>query len=214
MISGRKMPSQETIRSTSILAVHARTSAVALSVVAAGIAFLPAGCLRHRTVVLPPITQAPQPAQQATIPAVEITKPADAPPPGGTAQPPVTETPPPIPPATTTPRADAPPKPEVVPKKPAAEPPRPPAPQITPQMSPGDEADLQKQTNQYVADAEKNLHRADGRDLNAIQRDMVEKIHGFLGQARDAIKTPDWTRARNLAQKAYLLSVELANSLS
>ena len=80
-------------------------------------------------------------------------------------------------------------------------------------MSPGDEAELQKQTNQYVADAEKNLHRADGRDLNVIQRDMVEKIHGFLGQARDAMKTPDWTRARNLSQKAFLLSVELANSL-
>jgi outer membrane biosynthesis protein TonB len=206
------MPSPEIIRSTNALLVASRTSSFTLRVMVFGMALLSAGCVRHRTVALPPTTQAPQPTQPATIPPVEITKPAEAPPPATTTQP-VTQTPPQTPPATTTPPADAPPKPDVVPKKPAPEPSRPPAPQISPQMSPGDEAELQKQTNQYVADAEKNLHHADGRDLNVIQRDMVEKIHGFLGQARDAMKTPDWTRARNLSQKAFLLSVELANSL-
>lgn len=190
-----------------------RRSTFATRVVAAGLALLSAGCVRHRTVALPPITQAPQPTQSATIPPLETTKPADTSPPVVTTQPPVTQTSPDTPPVTTTPPVDAPPKPDAAPKKPAAEPPRPPAPQITPQLSPSDEAVLQKQTNQYISDAEKNLHRSDGRDLNANQRDMVEKIHGFLGQAREATKTPDWTRARNLSQKAFLLSVELSNSL-
>jgi len=35
----------------------------------------------------------------------------------------------------------------------------------------------------------------------------------FLDQAHDAMKEADLARAQNLSQKAYLLSVELVNSL-
>jgi len=41
---------------------------------------------------------------------------------------------------------------------------------------------------------------------------QVEKIRGFLGQAREAMRDGDWLRARNLAHKAEVLSAELANS--
>ena len=39
-------------------------------------------------------------------------------------------------------------------------------------------------------------------------------LNNLIGraQARDAGKSGDWTRAQNLAQKARLLSIELANS--
>ncbi|HEV2299587.1 MAG TPA: hypothetical protein VGR72_13860 [Candidatus Acidoferrales bacterium] len=196
---------------------RALTSVVTMGAVAGCLAFSAAGCARHRTAALPPVTEAPQPTQSVTIPPVETTKPADAAPPASQTQ---TQPPAPqpqtaqqTPPATTAPPVDAPPKTDA-PKKITVEPPKPPAPQISQQLSPGDEAELQKQTNQYIGDAEKNLHRADGRDLNANQRDMVEKINGFLNQVHEAMKTSDWTRARNLSQKAFLLSVELANSLS
>lgn len=208
------MPSRFSARSPLRLPQQPRSSLLRLSLLGAVLAFTSAGCAHHHTVALPPVTEAPQPAQPATIPPLQSSKPTETTPPPETAtQPPATQTQPQTPPATTTPPADAPAKVDVAPKKPTPEPPRPPAPQISQQISPTAQAALESQTNQYVADADKNLHLADGHDLNANQRDMVEKIRGFLGQARDAIKSSDWTRAKNLAQKAYLVSVELANSL-
>ena len=95
----------------------------------------------------------------------------------------------------------------------AEPPPRPPAPQISPQLSPGDQASYEHKTNEDITVAEKNLQGAQGKQLNAAQQDLVDKIRSFLGQCRDASKSGDWARAQNLAQKARLLSVELAGSL-
>jgi hypothetical protein len=108
------------------------------------------------------------------------------------------------------------------PRKPAAEqtaadvdatPPHPPAPQISPQLSPRDEAIYQRKTGEDVSAAENNLHQTEGKPLNAAQTDLTQKIRSFLAQSRDASKDGDWARAQNLAQKARLLSVELINSL-
>ena len=60
--------------------------------------------------------------------------------------------------------------------------------------------------------ARKNLQAARGKQLNAAQQDLVDKIGSFLAQSLDASKGGDWSRAQNLAQKARLLSVELVNS--
>ena len=90
---------------------------------------------------------------------------------------------------------------------------RPAAPQISPQLSAGDQATYQRKTNEDVATAEKNLQEASGKQLNAGQQDLVEKIRSFLAQSRDASKGGDWARAQNLSQKARLLSIELMNSL-
>jgi hypothetical protein len=109
------------------------------------------------------------------------------------------------------------PKPRPAPPPAAAPPetpaPKPAPPQITLRISPADEAQLKSQTQKAVAEAEANLHKASGRPLSDAQRDMVEKIQSFLSQSREASEIPDWSRARILAEKARLLSVELANSL-
>jgi hypothetical protein len=89
----------------------------------------------------------------------------------------------------------------------------PPAPRIAPQLSPGDQQAFRRRIDEDSTIARKNLQSADGRQLNATQQDLADKIRGFLGQARDAGKDGDWARAENLAQKARLLSVELINSL-
>ena len=60
--------------------------------------------------------------------------------------------------------------------------------------------------------AEENLQKAGGRQLNAAQKDLTEKISGFLAQAHEAILADDWVRAQTLAEKARVLSVELVNS--
>jgi DNA polymerase III gamma/tau subunit len=96
---------------------------------------------------------------------------------------------------------------------PAEQPARTPAPQISPQLSPGDQASLQRKTQDDIGVAQKNLQQSSGRVLSAAQTDLVEKIKSFLSQSTEASKTGDWARAQNLSQKARLLSVELVDSL-
>ncbi len=110
------------------------------------------------------------------------------------------------------------PKPRPVAPQPAPPPseapaPKPAPPQIAPRISPTQEAELKSQTQKSIAEAEANLHRTAGRQLNDVQHDMVEKIQSFLVQSREASEIPDWSRAFILADKARLLSIELVNSL-
>lgn len=91
--------------------------------------------------------------------------------------------------------------------------PRPVAPQISQQISPADEAAYKQKTNGALTIAESNLRQTEGKQLNSSQRDMVEKIEGFVSQSREALAGSDWTRAQNLAKKAEVLSNELVSSL-
>ena len=83
------------------------------------------------------------------------------------------------------------------------------APAITPQLTPQEAAMAQQQTNQSLGIAERNLASVHGKSLNAAQSDLVSKILGFIKDARDAAQAGDWSRARSLAKKAEVLSVEL-----
>ena len=99
------------------------------------------------------------------------------------------------------------------PAKPRPDPAKPAPPQISPGLSPQEQAAAERATNEDINVAERNLQAVYGKQLNAAQHDLVEKIRGFLGQAREAMRASDWVRARNLAQKARVLSTELLNSL-
>jgi len=172
------------------------------------IASLLSGCSGKKVHAAAPVTVPAQPPVPVATP--ETTRsPASIPAPN---------TPTPKNPAPSNPPPDLAPQPDKLKRPapttpPATEPTRPEAPQISPQLSPADQAQLEKETNQLIADSQQNLHRADGRDLNASQKDMVDKINGWLDQSRDAVRTSDWARAKNLAQKAYLLSLELIKTL-
>lgn len=107
--------------------------------------------------------------------------------------------------STSAPAETAPPDPEAAVSKP--EPPR-----ISPRYSAQEEAAFRKQTNESIAEAERNLQRMNRRKLNPAQADMAEKIRGFLAQAHEAISAGDWFRAQNLAGKASVLSAELIRS--
>ena len=92
-------------------------------------------------------------------------------------------------------------------------PPKPAPPQISPQLSAQDLAAAKTNTTSSITTAEKNLQAAAGKQLKAAQKDLVEKINGFLGQAHEAIVADDWVRAQSLAEKARVLSNELKKSL-
>jgi hypothetical protein len=90
---------------------------------------------------------------------------------------------------------------------------KPETPQIVPELSAQESSELQRETEQDVKDAERNVSAASRKSLNATQTDLASKVRGFIADAREAGKVGDWSRARDLAKKAQILSQELANSL-
>jgi hypothetical protein len=67
----------------------------------------------------------------------------------------------------------------------------------------------QSSTEQLIAESRENLKKAEGRQLNASQQEMVSQIKEFIEQSNKAIATGDAQRGHSLASKARLLSDEL-----
>ncbi|HXM96732.1 MAG TPA: hypothetical protein VOA64_21135 [Candidatus Dormibacteraeota bacterium] len=90
---------------------------------------------------------------------------------------------------------------------------KPEAPLIAPQVTDAEASAAKQQMNFSLSVAEKNLARIKGRTLNPVQTDLASKVRGFISDARGAARASDWTRARDLARKAQVLSEELAHLL-
>jgi hypothetical protein len=121
--------------------------------------------------------------------------------------------PPPAPLATRTPSAPSRPRSFAPPANPSAPAGKPTTPQIIPELSTQESASLQRETDQSLTAAERNLAATAGKSLNATQSDLASKVRSFISDARDAGRAGDWVRARDLAKKAQVLSEELAESL-
>lgn len=166
-----------------------------------------AGCAsKHIVRAAPPSVSTPPPDIAEPMPVPATPPPAEAPaePPPAAAAPA-----PPLVPA----KRPAPPRP-----RPAqtdtteATPPKPAPPQISPQLSAKDLAATQSNTKKNILTAEQNLQLSSGKPLNPAQKDLADKISGFLNEAHEAITADDWVRAQNLAEKARVLSVELVKT--
>jgi hypothetical protein len=83
---------------------------------------------------------------------------------------------------------------------------------LVPQLTVEEVTLAQKEIKQCLGIAERNLEAIHGRNRNLMQSDLLSKIMGFISDARQAASEGDWTRARNLAKKAQLLSEELLKS--
>lgn len=90
---------------------------------------------------------------------------------------------------------------------------KPDVPQIAPQLTPAEASAAQQQTNESLSVAERNVNTTQGKSLNPAQSDLASKIRSFIAEAREAANIGDWTRARNAARKAQVLSEELAGSI-
>ena len=165
-----------------------------------------AGCAsKHIVRAAPPSVSTPPPDETSPMPA------PSAPPPVSTTEEPAPEVPSPAPPPAPGKRPAAPRRPapaetaDPTPAKPAP-------PQISPQLSARDLEATKKNTTTNITTAEQNLQLANGKQLSAAQKDLTEKIKGFLSQSHEAIMADDWVRAQNLAEKARVLSAELVKS--
>lgn len=90
---------------------------------------------------------------------------------------------------------------------------KPEAPQIVPGLSTQESNSLQRESDQSLSAAERNLAATTGKSLNAVQTDLASKVRSFISDAREAGQAGDWARARDLAKKAQVLSEELARSM-
>ena len=170
---------------------------------------LAAGCSKHIVSAAPPSVIGPPP-EERPVPPAEPTPP----PPAATSRPEPAREPPPAEPVPEPARRPAPrPRPAQA-EAPDAQPtpPKPAPPQISPQLSAKDLEGAKGRTTAQLKTAEENLQAANGKQLNAAQKDLVGKIRGFLDQSHEAIVADDWIRAENLAEKARVLSVELVKS--
>jgi len=172
-------------------------------------ALLGAGCQKRTAMAAPPVVIVPAtPENPAPPPVSPAAQPQ--PEPGETAT--TTDTSAPANPPAKKPRKKN-PSPAAAPE--ATETPeasKPAAPQMSPQVSPSALAALQQKAQSQVAATEKNLLQAAGRQLTPAQHDESEKVRSFLTQAQVAATASDWALASNLADKAYVLSVDLLNS--
>ena len=179
-----------------------RKIVIFLCLAAAGVG----GCRRNIVRAAPPSVTTPPDTEPFPQPTV-VNQPA----PEAPAEPPEVKAPPaqPVPAVSEQPRPKPPVETEAAAPKPEPEP----EPlQIAPELSAKAQAAAVRTTTDDIRVAERNLQVAYGRQLNASQNDLVGKIAGFLGQAHEAIRTGDWVRAQNLAQKAQVLSLELVKS--
>ena len=85
-------------------------------------------------------------------------------------------------------------------------------PQFVPDLSPQQSASFQQETEQNLNATERNVASVAGKSLNAAQTDLLSKVRSFLADAREAARTGDWARARDLSRKARVLSDQLAGS--
>ena len=86
-------------------------------------------------------------------------------------------------------------------------------PTIAPEVTTEEMVTAKAATQQSLDIAEKGLSLAQGKKLNATQADLASKVRGFADNAREAMRSGDWDRAKNLAKKAELLSQQLTASL-
>jgi hypothetical protein len=165
-----------------------------------------AGCAgRHIVRAAPPSVSTPPPEETEPMP-----QPA-APPPAEVETTPPPEAIPPAPPLVPVNRPE-PARPRPAPAESSEQTSKPAPPQISPQLSTRALEMAKNATNANISAAERNMQSANGRQLNAAQKDLTEKIRGFLAQAHEAIAAEDWVRAQNLAEKARVLSDELVKS--
>ena len=81
--------------------------------------------------------------------------------------------------------------------------------QLAPGMTPEQELHSRETTAQLVATTDANLKTIAGRQLAPAQQSMLDQIHSYLRQSKQASDSGDLARAHTLAYKAHLLADEL-----
>lgn len=82
--------------------------------------------------------------------------------------------------------------------------------ELAPAMGKEQARHSRESTAQLLASTDRNLKNVVGRQFSPTQQNMLEEIHTYVRQSKGATDSGDLVRAHTLAQKALLLSGELA----
>jgi hypothetical protein len=85
-------------------------------------------------------------------------------------------------------------------------------PQLGPLLSAAEQREINRLIDAGLHQTRQNLERLAGRDLNANQRASLKRIRAFMRQV-DEVRERDLPLARNLADRARVLSEDLARNL-
>jgi hypothetical protein len=170
-------------------------------------AFVMSGCVRARAKSLPnlPALEVPAPPPRIVLPIQTQTE-AEPPSPGPAEEPRRPS------PAPARPRTSPPVEPPRVAEepRPLATPPAAPAPPPTLQTTPAaEQGEVERAIRVTMARATADLNRIDYRALNADARSQYDTAKRFVQQADDAIRLKNLPFAKNLADKAAALAVQL-----
>jgi hypothetical protein len=206
---------------------------VGLAGAVAAIVFAVSGCASIESLFSPPPPPpakkepAPAPVKKEPEPAPAKKEPPPPPPPTKEPEPAAPKKEPPAPPVKKEPVAPAPAKKEPPPPKKEPEAPgakkEPEAPSIkkepevappvlAPQVGKQDEEQLRREAGTRIQRAELLLGRIDEKKLTKDQQEQFLTIQSLLKSAKEAVESPDLTRASNLAEKARILAEELAQA--
>jgi hypothetical protein len=81
--------------------------------------------------------------------------------------------------------------------------------QLAPGMSKEQALHSRETTAQLLATTDANLKYVAGRQFTSQQQSLLDQIHTYIRQSKEASDSGDLTRAHTLAYKAHLLSDEL-----
>jgi hypothetical protein len=81
--------------------------------------------------------------------------------------------------------------------------------QLAPGMSKEQELHSRETTNQLLVTTDANVKSVAGRPLTPAQQSLLDQIHTYVKQSKEASASGDLARAHTLAYKAHLLSDEL-----
>ena len=81
--------------------------------------------------------------------------------------------------------------------------------QLAPGMSKEQERHSRETTTQLLATTDANLQSIAGHQLTTAQQSVLDQIHTYIRQSKEASDSGDVARAHSLAYKAHLLSDEL-----
>ncbi|MGO8983162.1 MAG: hypothetical protein ACLPHI_13765 [Terriglobales bacterium] len=85
-----------------------------------------------------------------------------------------------------------------------------PAEQIIPGMTPAEAVRERENAERWLSSTDLQLTQLGARDLGQQQQETVSQIRNYMDGARSALKDGDVRRAGTLAEKAHLLSDDLA----
>lgn len=102
-------------------------------------------------------------------------------------------------------------EPRSAPPKAKDESPAPPR-ELSPRVGREEETRLREEAEAKIQGTEHMVERINQRTLAKDQREILSTIHSFLTKAKEALSIKDFSRAYNLANKAFILAQELSGT--